>query len=171
MQKVQMHVHSPRSDEDVVTLPSHVFSYRCYHSHFHHHFLSGTLLPPIWREFEFLTHGHIIWADFVVLYSFLRGLSTGTLVFPSHGKPTLILIWYVVIQFDLQSPQFIKPMCSAKSIETSISYYCYRYYYYYYYYYHYYYYYYIIIRGVFVINSTSNSSFICLSLRYNYWKA
>ena len=107
----------------------------------------------------------------LVLYFVLRGLSAGTLVFPSHEKPTLILIWYVVIQFDLQSPQFIKPMCSAKSIETSISYYCYRYYYYYYYYYHYYYYYYIIIRGVFVINSTSNNSFICMSLRYNYWKA
>ena len=55
-----MSVHVPRSHEEVVTLPSHVVSCNYHHSHFHHHFLSGTLLPPIYPEFDFLTHGHIV---------------------------------------------------------------------------------------------------------------
>ena len=59
-----MPIHAPQSDEGVVTLPSHVVLCHYYHSHFHHHFLSSTLLPPILPEFDFLTHGHM-WADFV----------------------------------------------------------------------------------------------------------
>ena len=74
-----MHVHAPRSDEEVVTLPSHVVSCHYYHSYFHHDFLSGTQLPPIWPEFEFLTQDLIIWADFVgsllCSYMFFPGYS------------------------------------------------------------------------------------------------
>ena len=96
-----MHVHAPQSDEEVVTLPSHVVSCHYYHSHFHHHFLSGTLLPPIWPEFEFLTKDLLYGLTLLVLYSALICFSLVTWVFPSHGKPTLILICYVVSQLDL----------------------------------------------------------------------
>jgi len=96
-----MPVHAPRSDEEVVILPSHVVSCRYYHSHFHHHFLSGTLLPPILPEFDFLTRLVTCGLTLLLFCSVLKGFSPGTLVFTSHKRLTFDLIQYVVIQFDL----------------------------------------------------------------------
>ena len=37
---------------------------------------------------------------------------------PLTKKKDQDLIWFVVIQFDLQSPQLVKPLCLVKSIKT-----------------------------------------------------
>ena len=48
----------------------------------------------------------------LVLYSAPRGFYRGTLVLPSHQKPTFDLIWFVLVWF--LSPQLVEPLCSAK---------------------------------------------------------
>ena len=54
----------------------------------------------------------------LVLYSAPRGFSLGTPVFPSPQKPTFDLIGFDL--FDLQSPQLVQHLCSARMIETQI---------------------------------------------------
>ena len=54
---------------------------------------------------------YVGYLSLLVLYSTSRGFSLGTPVFPSPQKPTFDLIYV-----DLQSPQLVEHMCSARKI-------------------------------------------------------
>ena len=53
----------------------------------------STRLPQMWLRLDSLTH-RLLWVEFVVLYSALRGFPSSTPVIPSHQKPTFDLIYF-----------------------------------------------------------------------------
>ena len=75
-------------DKETMSLfANHITRWQPWHS------AKSTCFPPMWPGFDFRTRRHM-WIELVssLLYSTLRGFSPGTLVFPSHQKPTFDLI-------------------------------------------------------------------------------
>ena len=70
----------------------------------------------------------------LVLYSFLRGFTPGTPVFPSQQKPTFDLIWRDSVWFVVSSISKATVLGWIHWDLNNVYYYHYYYYYYYYYY-------------------------------------